>query len=129
MRYPNCFDDSLRWRAVIRFEASQSLVEVTRRLQVISKVASRFWNQFQTKDTVTRKVGQSHHIATTPAQNRHLVENKGGTLFSVMSRDSPDRVILVESSSGKKVELAHFHSSYLTEIDRFGGEGILVWGG
>ncbi|GFW39891.1 hypothetical protein TNCV_4358861 [Trichonephila clavipes] len=50
--------------------------------------------------------------------------NNGCVFFSVMSRNSPDYGILVESSSGESG--AYFHPFYVIKIDRFHGKGILV---
>ncbi|GFW72374.1 hypothetical protein TNCV_704111 [Trichonephila clavipes] len=47
--------------------------------------------------------------------------------FLLMSRDSSDKVILVVSSPGEKVELT-FIPPTLIKIDIFRGKGILVWG-
>ncbi|GFU71741.1 hypothetical protein TNCV_1955021 [Trichonephila clavipes] len=47
--------------------------------------------------------------------------------FSVMSRDFPDKVILVEPSSGESGD--HFPPSYETKIDIFGVKGIFAWNG
>ncbi|GFS76934.1 uncharacterized protein TNCV_3756131 [Trichonephila clavipes] len=44
-----------------------------------------------------------------------------------MRRNSPDKVILAESLSGERVEVA-FYPFYESEIDIFGGKGILVSG-
>ncbi|GFS56915.1 hypothetical protein TNCV_2661191 [Trichonephila clavipes] len=47
--------------------------------------------------------------------------------LSVISGESPDNDSLRVSTY--RESKAHFHLSYVTEIKRFGGKGIVVWGG
>ncbi|GFU99959.1 hypothetical protein TNCV_3866601 [Trichonephila clavipes] len=56
------------------------------------------------------------------------LQRTGKLFFSVINRSVLDKVILVESSPGEKVELAFIHYN-ATKIDRFRGKEILVCGG
>ncbi|GFS88016.1 hypothetical protein TNCV_3929911 [Trichonephila clavipes] len=53
----------------------------------------------------------------------HGHDRNEGVFFSVMCRNVPEEVVLVECSSESEV---CFHLSYVTKIDRFGDKGNLV---
>ncbi|GFU24272.1 hypothetical protein TNCV_3395921 [Trichonephila clavipes] len=54
------------------------------------KVVTRIWNQFQADGTVTRRVSQGHHRASTSAQNCYLAlspQRRRLTVAPQLSRD------------------------------------------
>ncbi|GFU42583.1 hypothetical protein TNCV_4556881 [Trichonephila clavipes] len=66
----NHLDDFLRWRTISRLEAGQSEVDVA---TSGPKLTSRLCNQLRTGGTLTRRMGQVRHRATTSAQDRFLI--------------------------------------------------------
>ena len=67
----NRFPDSLQWRAVGWMETGLSQADAARRLNVSRSVVQRLWNQFQTRDSTSRRSVPSR-LRNTPAENRYL---------------------------------------------------------
>ncbi|GFW89050.1 transposable element Tcb2 transposase [Trichonephila clavipes] len=62
--------DSLRWRVVGCMEMELSQADAARRLNVSRGVVHRFWNQYQTEVSVSRRHAPGRPRATTPAGDR-----------------------------------------------------------
>ncbi|GFX01633.1 transposable element Tcb1 transposase [Trichonephila clavipes] len=65
-------EDSEHWRAVGRIEAGQSITDVALFFGVHHSVISRLWKQFQTTQTVVRRLVGGHPRVTTPAEDRYI---------------------------------------------------------
>ncbi|GFU24348.1 transposable element Tcb2 transposase [Trichonephila clavipes] len=63
---------SLRWRAVGWMEMGLSQADAARRLNVSRSVVQRLWDQYQSKDSVSRRPFRGRPRATTPAEDRFL---------------------------------------------------------
>ncbi|GFW61853.1 uncharacterized protein TNCV_4668781 [Trichonephila clavipes] len=64
--------DSLRWRAVGGREVGLSQADAARCLNMSRSVVHRFWNQYQTEASVSRRHAPSRPRATTPAGDRFI---------------------------------------------------------
>ncbi|GFS71489.1 uncharacterized protein TNCV_5051821 [Trichonephila clavipes] len=65
-------EDSECWRAVGHIEAGQSITDVALFFGVHHSVISRLWKQFQTTQTVVRRLVGDHPRVTTPAEDRYI---------------------------------------------------------
>ncbi|GFU66353.1 HTH_Tnp_Tc3_2 domain-containing protein [Trichonephila clavipes] len=63
-------EDSERWLAVGRIEARQSITEVALFFGVHHSAISRLWKQFQTTQTVVRRLVGSRPRVTNPTEDR-----------------------------------------------------------
>ncbi|GBM37327.1 hypothetical protein AVEN_78074-1 [Araneus ventricosus] len=64
--------DSLRWRAVGWMGMGLSQADAPRRLNVSRSVVQRFWDQYQSEDSVSRRHVSGRPRVTTPAEDRFL---------------------------------------------------------
>ncbi|GFT19213.1 transposable element Tcb2 transposase [Trichonephila clavipes] len=83
-----------------KLEEGRSVTSVAAEFGIAHSIVSRLWRQFQTTETAIRGFSSGHPRGTTPADDRHIVLQRG-------SRNHPSNII---------------------ERDRYGGRGVLVWG-
>ncbi|GFW87319.1 HTH_Tnp_Tc3_2 domain-containing protein [Trichonephila clavipes] len=95
-------EDSERWRAAGRIEAGQSITDVALFFGILHSVISRFWEQFQTTQTVVRRPVGGHPRVTTPVEVRYIAIvakwNRRATSTRVTS--------MVTASIGKAISAA-----------------------
>ncbi|GFV67557.1 transposable element Tcb1 transposase [Trichonephila clavipes] len=65
-------NEELRWRAIGRLETQQSQREVARGHNVSPSVIHRFWQQFLTTDSASKRFSQGRPRAITSADYRYL---------------------------------------------------------
>ncbi|GFT52097.1 transposable element Tcb1 transposase [Trichonephila clavipes] len=95
-------EDSEHWRAVGRIEAGQSITYFALFFGVHHSVISRLWKQFQTTQTVIRRLLGCRQSFTTPAEDRYIAivakRNRRATSTRVTS--------MVTASIGKAISAA-----------------------
>ncbi|GFU39795.1 transposable element Tcb2 transposase [Trichonephila clavipes] len=145
--------DSEAWRVVGRLDGGQTQAEVVQAMGVSQSVISRIWNHFLETGSEGRRPGQGRRRATTPNEDRYLVlttrrhRNMNATLLQQHLRSAtgtsvsthnvrnrlhrsrfsvhPDnRRIFIWRDRGSRNNPAFVHESV-----RFGGGGVLVYGG
>ncbi|GFX12714.1 transposable element Tcb2 transposase [Trichonephila clavipes] len=102
-------------RIIGKLEEGRSVTSVAAEFGIAHSIVSRLWRQFQTTGTAIRGFSSGRPRGTTPTDNRD--ESK----FS-LSSDSHRILIWRERESRN-------HPSNINERDRYGGRGVLVWGG
>ena len=65
-------EDSEHWRAMGRIEAGQSITDVALFFGILHSVISRLWKQFQTTQTVVRRLVSSRPRVTAPEKDRYI---------------------------------------------------------
>ncbi|GFY10195.1 transposable element Tcb2 transposase [Trichonephila clavipes] len=146
--------DSEAWRVVGRLEGGQTQDEVAQAIGVSQSVISRIWNRFLETGNAGQRPGQGRIRATTPNEDRYIVltarrhRNMNATLLqqhlrsatgttvsthcpkpapwcrSVCSPTADNRRIFIWRDRGSRNNPALVHESV-----RFGGRGVLVYGG
>ncbi|KFM71642.1 hypothetical protein X975_07595, partial [Stegodyphus mimosarum] len=95
-------EDSERWRAVGCIEKGQSITDVALFFGVHHSATSRLWKQFQTTQTVVRRLVAGRPRVTTPAEDRYIAtadkRNRRATFTRVTS--------MVAASIGKAISAA-----------------------
>ncbi|GFX05301.1 transposable element Tcb2 transposase [Trichonephila clavipes] len=102
-------DAFTRGRIIGKLEEGRSVTSVAAKFGIAHSIVSRLWRQFQTTVTAIRGFSSGRPRGTTPADD-HL------------SSDSHRILIWRERGSRN-------HPSNIIERDRYGGRGVLVWGG
>ncbi|GFW63498.1 transposable element Tcb2 transposase [Trichonephila clavipes] len=149
-------DAFTRGRIIGKLEEGRSVTSVAAEFGIAHSIVSRLWRQFQTTGTAIRGFSSGRPRGTTPADDRYIVlqarRNRRQTAgeiarhttqatgrpisrFTVNRRlhggdesrfslcsDSHRILIWRERGSGN-------HPSNIIERDRYGGRGVLVWGG
>ncbi|GFV14756.1 transposable element Tcb2 transposase [Trichonephila clavipes] len=126
MSQRNHFTDSEDWRVVGRLERGQTQAEVAKAIGVSQSVIPRIWNRFLETGSAGRRPGQGRRRATTPNEDRYLVltarrhRNMKATLLQQHLRSATGTTVSTPSVRNR------FHGVGLV---RFGGGGVLVYGG
>ncbi|GFW08382.1 transposable element Tcb2 transposase [Trichonephila clavipes] len=152
-------DAFTRGRIIGKLEKGRSVTSVAAEFGIAHSIVSRLWRQFQTTGTAIRGFSSGRPRGTTPADDRYIVLQArrkrrqtageiarhttqatgrpvsrftvarrlhGGGLFARrpvrLSSDSHRIFIWRERGSRN-------HPSNIIERDRYGGRGVLVWGG
>ncbi|GFV37364.1 transposable element Tcb2 transposase [Trichonephila clavipes] len=102
-------DAFTRGRIIGKLEEGRSVTSVAAEFGIPHSIVSRLWRQFQTTGTAIRGFSSGRPRGTTPADDR-------------LSSDSHRILIWRERGSRN-------HPSNIIERDRYGGRGVLVWGG
>ncbi|GFV79616.1 transposable element Tcb2 transposase [Trichonephila clavipes] len=134
-RYLDAF---IRGRSIGKLEEGRSVTSVAAEFGIAHSIVSRLWRQFQTTGTAIRGFSSGRPRGTTPADDRRRSlwcrEHRnwrdiewGRVLFTDESRfslSSGSHRILIWRERGSRN-----HPSNIIERDRYGGHGVLVWGG
>ncbi|GFT87959.1 transposable element Tcb2 transposase [Trichonephila clavipes] len=146
----------VRGRIIGKLEEGRSLTSVAAEFGIAHSIVSRLWRQFQTTGTAIRGFSSGRPRGATPADDRYIVlqarrnrRQRVGEIarhttqvtgrpisrFTVtrrlhggdesrfsLSSDS-HRILIWRERGGRN------HPSNIIERDRYGGRGILVWGG
>ncbi|GFS49153.1 transposable element Tcb2 transposase [Trichonephila clavipes] len=144
--------DSEAWRVVGRLEGGQTQAEVAQAIGVSQSVISRIWNRFLETESVGRRPGQGRRRATMPYEDRFLVltarrhRNMNATLLQQHLRSAIGTTVSTQTVRNRlhgvglydRRPLAYFHlegpgsrnnPAFVRERVRFGGGGVLVYGG
>ncbi|GFY12520.1 transposable element Tcb1 transposase [Trichonephila clavipes] len=130
-------DAFARGRIIGKLEEGRSVTSVAAEFGIAHRIISRLWRQFQTTGTAIRRFSSGRPRGTTPADDRRSLwcrehrnwrDNEfGRVLFTDESRfslSSDSHRILIWRERGSRN-----HPSNIIERDRYGGRGVLVWGG
>ncbi|GFT32512.1 transposable element Tcb1 transposase [Trichonephila clavipes] len=149
-------DAFTRGRIIGKLEECRSVTSVAAEFGIAHSIVSRLWRQFQTTGTAIRGFSSGRPRGTTPADDRYIVlqarRNRRQTAgeiarhttqvtgrpisrFTVARRlhggeenrfslSSDSHRILIWRERGSRN-----HPSNIIERDRYGGRGVLVWGG
>ncbi|GFT22176.1 transposable element Tcb2 transposase [Trichonephila clavipes] len=130
------------WRVVGRLEGGQTQAEVAQAIGVSQSVISRIWNRFLETGSAGRRPGQGRRRATTPNEDRCLVlttrrhRNMNATLLQQHLRLATGTTVSTQTVRNQVngvgvCMLADRRSNpaFLHESVRFGGGGVLVYGG
>ncbi|GFT99631.1 retrovirus-related Pol polyprotein from transposon TNT 1-94 [Trichonephila clavipes] len=144
------------WRVVGRLEGGQTQAEVAQAIGVSQSVISRIWSRFLETGSAGRRPGQGRRWATTPNEDRYLVltarrhRNINATLLQQHLRSATGtRVSQLRLSvrnrlhsvvpfpiqlDNRRIFIWRDHGSrnnpaFVHESVRFGGGGVLVYGG
>ncbi|GFU04616.1 transposable element Tc3 transposase [Trichonephila clavipes] len=118
-------DTFTRGRIIGKLEEGRSVTSVATEFGIAHSIVSRLWRQFETTGTAIREFSSGRPRGTTPADDR---DNEWGRVVftdeSRFSLSSDSHRILIWRERGSRN-----HSSNIIERDRYGGRGVLVWGG
>ncbi|GFY25701.1 transposable element Tc3 transposase [Trichonephila clavipes] len=152
-------DAFTRGRIIGKLEEGRSMTSVAAEFGIAHSIVSRLWRQFQTTGTTIRGFSSGRPRGTIPADDRYIVlkarRNRrqtageiarhttqvtgrpisrftvarrlhGGGLFArhPVRLSSDSHRILIWRERGSRN-----HPSNIIERDRYGGRGVLVWGG
>ncbi|GFT98186.1 transposable element Tcb2 transposase [Trichonephila clavipes] len=144
--------DSEAWRVVGRLEGGQTQAEVAQAIGVSQSVISRIWNRFLETGSAGRRPGQGLRRATTPNEDLYLVltarrhQNMNATLLQQRLRSATGTTVSTQTVRNRlhgvrlyaRRPMAYFHlegrgsrnnPAFVHESVRFGGGGVLVYGG
>ncbi|GFX03785.1 transposable element Tc3 transposase [Trichonephila clavipes] len=136
-------DAFTRGRIIGKLEEGRSGTSVAAEFGIAHSIVSRLWRQFQTTGTAIRGFSSGRPRGTTTADDRACPSKKA---FSVVLgtpelRDNEwGRVLFTDESRFSLSSDSHRtliwreresrnHLSNIIERDRYGGRGVLVWGG
>ncbi|GFU79124.1 transposable element Tcb2 transposase [Trichonephila clavipes] len=152
-RYLDAFT---RGRIIGKLEEGRSVTSVAAEFGIAHSIVSRLWRQFQTTGTAIRGFSSGRPRGTTPADDRYSVlqarRNRRQTAgeiarhttqatgrpisrFTVARRlHGGDESRFSLSSDSHRILIwrergSRNHPSNIIERDRYGGRGVLVWGG
>ncbi|GFW57787.1 transposable element Tc3 transposase [Trichonephila clavipes] len=151
-------DAFTRGRIIGKLEEGRSVTSVAAEFRIAHSIVSRLWRQFQTTGTAIRGFSSGRPRGTTPADDRYIVlqarrnrRQKAGEItrhttqatgrpisrFTVARRlhdalydesrfslSSDSHRILIWRERGSRN-----YPSNIIERDKYGGRGVLVWGG
>ncbi|GFS51960.1 transposable element Tc3 transposase [Trichonephila clavipes] len=126
-------DAFTRGRIIGKLEEGRSVTSVAAEFGIAHSIVSRLWRQFQTTGTAIRGFSSGLPRGTTPPQMTgtlsYRTEETGGrqrekSLDTRNSLSSDSHRILIWRERGSRN-----HPSNIIERDRYGGRGVLVWGG
>ncbi|GFX95532.1 transposable element Tcb2 transposase [Trichonephila clavipes] len=128
-------DAFTRGRIIGKLEEGRSVTSVAAEFGIAHSIVSRLWRQFQTTGTAIRGFSSGRPRGTTPADDRYVLPWPEDCTVVIclhdalydesrfsLSRDSHRILIWRERGSRN-------HPSNIIERDRYGGRGVLVWGG
>ncbi|GFV66915.1 transposable element Tcb2 transposase [Trichonephila clavipes] len=146
--------DSEAWRVVGRLEGGQTQAEVEQAVGVSQRVISRIWNRFLETGSAGRRPGQGRRPATTPNEDRYLVltarrhRNMNATLLQQHLRSATGTTVSTQTVRNQVHGVVPFfvhpdnrhifiwrdrgsrnNPAFVHESVRFGGGGVLVYGG
>ncbi|GFV95647.1 transposable element Tcb2 transposase [Trichonephila clavipes] len=134
-------DAFTRGRIIGKLKEGRSVTSVTAEFGIAHSIVSRLWRQFQTTGTAIRGFSSGRPRGTTPADDRYIVlqarRNRRQTAGEIARRlDDRYRVLPWPEDCTVVVCLhdalergSRNHPSNIIERDRYGGRGVLVWGG
>ncbi|GFV44662.1 transposable element Tcb2 transposase [Trichonephila clavipes] len=149
-------DAFTRGRIIGKLEEGRSVTSVAAEFGIAHSIVSRLWRQFQTTGTAIRGFSSGRPRGTPPADDRYIVlqdrRNRRQTAgeiarhttqatgrlisrFTVARRlHSGDECRFSLSSDSHRILIrrergSRNHPSNIIERDRYGGRGVLVWGG
>ncbi|GFU57128.1 transposable element Tcb1 transposase [Trichonephila clavipes] len=149
-------DAFTRGRIIGKLEEGLSVTSVAAEFGIAHSIVSRLWRQFQTTGTAIRGFSSGRPRGTTPADERYIVlqtrRNRRQTAgeiarhttqatgrpisrFTVARRlHGGDESRFSLSSDSHRILIwrergSRNHPSNIIERDRYGGRGVLVWGG
>ncbi|GFX60685.1 transposable element Tc1 transposase [Trichonephila clavipes] len=149
-------DAFTRGRNIGKLDEGRSVTSVAAEFGIAHSIVSRLWRQFQTTGTAIRGFSSGRPRGTTPADDRYIVlqarRNRRQTageisrhttqatgrpisLFIVARRlHGGDESRFSLSSDSHRILIwrergSRNHPSNIIERDRYGGRGVLVWGG
>ncbi|GFW04190.1 transposon Tf2-9 polyprotein [Trichonephila clavipes] len=149
-------DAFTRGRIIGKLEEGRSVTSVAAEFGIAHSIVSRLWRQFQTTGTAIRGFSSGRPRGTTPADDRYIVlqarRNRRQTAgeiarhttqatgrpisrFTVTRRlHGGDESRFSLSSDSHRIliwreRVSRNHPSNIIERDRYGGRGVLVWGG
>ncbi|GFT65201.1 transposable element Tcb2 transposase [Trichonephila clavipes] len=149
-------DAFTRGRIIGKLEEGRSVTSVAAEFGIAHNILSRLWRQFQTTGTAIRGFSSGRPRGTTPADDRYIVlqarRNRRQTAgeiarhttqatgrpilrFTVARRlHGSDESRFSLSSDSHRILIwrergSRNHPSNIIERDRYGGRGVLVWGG
>ncbi|GFW24025.1 transposable element Tcb2 transposase [Trichonephila clavipes] len=138
-------DAFTRGRIIGKLEEGRSVTSVAAEFGIAHSIVSRLWRQFQTTGTAIRGFSSGRPRRTTPADDRYIVlqarRNRRQTAGEItrlttqatgrpishesrFSLSSDSHRILIWRERGNRN-----YPSNIIERDRYGGSGVLVWGG
>ncbi|GFT12764.1 transposable element Tcb1 transposase [Trichonephila clavipes] len=138
-------DAFTRGRIIGKLEEGRSVTSVAEEFGIAHSIVSRLWRQFQTTGTAIRGFSSGRPRATTPADDRYIVlqvrRNRRQT--AEKSLDTRHRRLTTDIALYRGQKTARWcsfarhpvrgeacnHPSNIIERDRYGGRGVLVWGG
>ncbi|GFX97024.1 transposable element Tcb1 transposase [Trichonephila clavipes] len=151
-------DAFTRGRIIGKLEEGRSVTSVAAEFGIAHSIVSRLWRQFQTTGTAIRRFSSGRPRGTTPADDRYTLsyrpEETGGRQreksLDTRHRRLDDRYRVLPwpedctvvvclhdallSSDSHRILIwrekgSRNHPSNIIERDRYGGRGVLVWGG
>ncbi|GFT20557.1 transposable element Tcb2 transposase [Trichonephila clavipes] len=150
-------DAFTRGRIIGKLEEGRSVTSVAAEFGIAHSIVSRLWRQFQTTGTAIRGFSSGRPRETTPADDRYMSyrpEETGGRQreksLDTRHRRLDDRYRVLPwpedctvvvylhdtllSSDSHRILIwrergSRNHPSNIIERDRYGGRGVLVWGG
>ncbi|GFV30592.1 transposable element Tc3 transposase [Trichonephila clavipes] len=148
-------DAFTRGRIIGKLEEGRSVTSVAAEFGIAHSIVSRLWRQFQTTGTAIRGFSSGRPRGTTPAQARRNRRQTAGEIARHRRLDDRYRVLpwpedctvvvclhdtLYDESRFSLRSDSHRiliwrergsrnHPSNIIERDRYGGRGVLVWGG
>ncbi|GFW61885.1 transposable element Tcb2 transposase [Trichonephila clavipes] len=131
-------DAFTRGRIIEKLEEGRNVTSVAAEFGIAHSIVSRLWRQFQTTGAAIRGFSSGRPRGTTPAddrrrslwcrEHRNWRDNEWGRVLltneSKFSLSSDSHRILIWRQRGSRN-----HPSNIIERDRYGGRGVLVWGG
>ncbi|GFX17900.1 transposable element Tcb2 transposase [Trichonephila clavipes] len=136
--------DSEAWRVVGRLEGGQTQTEVAQVIGVSQSGISRIWNGFLETGSAGRRPGQGRRRATTPNEDRYLVltarrhRNMNATLLQQHLRSATGTTVSTQTVRNRLHGVGLYlrrpmdsrnNPAFVHESVRFGGGGVLVFGG
>ncbi|GFY13155.1 transposable element Tcb2 transposase [Trichonephila clavipes] len=149
-------DAFTRGRIIGKLEEGRNVTSVAAEFGIAHSIVSRLWKQFQTTGTAIRGFSSGRPRGTTPADGRYIVlkarRNRRQTAgeiarhtakatgrpisrFTVARRlHGGDESRFSLSSDSHRILIwrergSRNHPSNIIERDRYGGRGVLIWGG
>ncbi|GFT34837.1 transposable element Tcb2 transposase [Trichonephila clavipes] len=138
-------DAFTRGRIIGKLEEGRSVTSAAAEFGIAHSIVSRLWRKFQTTGTAIRGFSSGRPRGTTPADDQYIVlqarRNRRQTAGEIarhttqatgrpishqsrFSLSSDSHRILIWRERGSRN-----HPSNIIERDRYGGRGVLVWGG
>ncbi|GFV72804.1 transposable element Tcb2 transposase [Trichonephila clavipes] len=148
-------DAFTRGRIIGKLEEGRSVTSVTAEFGIAHSIVSRIWRQFQSTGTAIKGYSSGRPRGTTPADDRYIVlqarrnrrqfageiarhttqaTGRPISRFTVAKRQHGDESRFSLSSDSHHILIwrergSRNHPSNIIERDRYGGRGVLVWGG